>query len=122
MPVELGRSYIQVQKVASNLNYYLPSHRCPKFRPCFRVFVISSFHHTSEFYHENSSRSFYNVIIFRCPGGARQCLHSGHFLVLQIAILKKNPKRLYYFMASKIDFKFPKCPTLVDLIQISNDI
>ena len=34
------------------LNYYLHSHRCPKFRPCFRIFVfpfVTLFFHTSEF-------------------------------------------------------------------------
>merc|ERR1712001_569574 len=61
-----------------NLKYYWHSHLCPKFRPCFRP----SFRHNSEFYHENSSRLLFNVILFSLPGGARQCSRSGHFLVL----------------------------------------
>ena len=58
-----------------HLKYYLHSHRCPKFLPCFRAFVfpfVTLFCHTSEFYHK------------RPPGGARQNPRSGFFLVLYI--------------------------------------
>ena len=56
-----------------NLKYYLHSHRCPWFLPCFRHSVISS--HFSEFCHE------------RLPGGARQNSRSGFFLVYSICSL-----------------------------------
>ena len=52
-----------------NLKYYLHSHRCPWFRPCFCNSVIPSFRHTFEFYRK------------RPPGGARQNPRSGFFLV-----------------------------------------
>ena len=41
---------------------------------------------TSEFYHENSSRSLYNVILCRLPGGARQYPRSGYFLVNYVRV------------------------------------
>ena len=44
-------------------------------------FFVTLFCHTSEFYHENSSRLLYIVIVFRRPRGARQSLRRGHFLV-----------------------------------------
>ena len=42
--------------------------------------VCLSFRHTLEFHQENSSRSIYNVILFRHPIGSRQYPHSGYFL------------------------------------------
>ena len=39
---------------------------------------------TSEFYHENSFRPLFNVILCRPPGGARQYPRSGYFLVNNI--------------------------------------
>ena len=53
--------------------YYLRSHRCPNFRPCFCVSVIPSFRHT--FRHTSK---FYRKCL---PGGARQNPRSGFFLV-----------------------------------------
>ena len=65
VPMPPRRRYLMPAKwVFSNLKYYLHSHRCPKFRPCFRHFV-TLFRHTSEFHHRNSSRPLYDVILFR---------------------------------------------------------
>ena len=36
------KEHIQISQQSINLKYYLRSHRCPKFLPCFRHFVISS--------------------------------------------------------------------------------
>ena len=76
--------------LSTNLKYYLHSHRCPWFLPCYCV-SVTLFCHTSEIHHENSSRSLYDVILFHRPGGARQCPRSGHFLgISQIIFQLKN--------------------------------
>ena len=67
-----GKEILKTVQPNTHLKYYLRSHRCPKFRPSFRVSVfpfVTLFCHTSEFYHE------------RLPGGARQNPRSGFFLV-----------------------------------------
>ena len=54
-----------------HLNYYLHSHQCPKF--CVFVFPCVILHEFSP---------VYNFILFRHPGGTRQCPRSRHFLVM----------------------------------------
>ena len=48
--------------------------------------VFPSFCHTSEFHHENSSRSLCDFILSCHPWRVRQCPRSRHFLVLSILI------------------------------------
>ena len=79
-----------------NLKYYLHSHRCPWFRPCFRVYLIhfvTLFCHTSEFYPE------------RLPGEARQNPRSEFFLVLNNFIFSSAIFRVKGNLYSKTDFK-----------------
>ena len=58
------------------------SQKVPSVFPCFRDFVISSFRHTffhtSEFHHENSSRSL-NDVILASPEGLDKTRVAGFF-------------------------------------------
>ena len=72
------KSRFAISKPCLYLKYYFHSHQCPKFRLCFH----SCFRHTSEFYHENSSRSHFDLILFCRSRGARQYPHSEYFLII----------------------------------------